>query len=125
MKRMLFGLAAACALALGGCASGGAKDPANTTANIDAAYSVVKITAALYVALPDCGPGASKVCADAAIKAQIDKALAVADVAVAEARRQILAAPDQSTVATWTSRALSAVAVLAAALKTYGVERTG
>lgn len=122
MKKLLSAVAAVCLLALGACAGG--SDGKSQATNIDAAYSVVRIGAALYVAMPECGSDrATTMCSDPAVKAQIAKALAVADAAITEAKREVAASgADRTAVETWTSRAMSAIAVLSVALQTYGVK---
>jgi hypothetical protein len=90
---------------------------------ITTGYTTLKAAATLYTALPPCTDGvATRVCSNPAISREIVKALAVADVAVAEAKAQILAATDQSSVEKWSAYALAAVDVLAKALATYGVK---
>jgi hypothetical protein len=125
MKRLFIAAAAVCALLLGGCATApeGSIDRQKSAATVEASYALVKITAGLYVALPRCGTErATSVCSDPAIAVQIGKALEVADVAVTEAVKNILTAPNDGEVTQWRARALSAVAVLAVALQTYGVK---
>lgn len=125
MKSRMTALVAAMALALGlaGCAGTSTTDRQATADRIAVGYATLKSAVVLYSALPACSDAkAAGLCADPAIVAQVTKALAVADVAVAEAKAQILAATDQSAVDKWSSYATSAIDVLAAALKTYGVK---
>lgn len=111
------------ALALAGCGGGTPSDRQATVNAITTGYTTLKAAATLYTALPPCtDASASRVCSNPEIAREVVKALAVADVAVAEAKAQILAATDQSTVEKWSSYALAAVDVLAKALATYGVK---
>lgn len=118
--------AIALALTLAGCATPRTESERQATVNaITASYTVAKATAVLYSALPPCtDASANTACSNSAVVREITKALVVADVAVAEAKAQILASSDQSTAEKWAGYALAAIDVLARALATYGV-RTG
>ncbi len=116
---------AAISLALAGCA-GAPKTESERQSTVNAitvSYSTLKAAVVLYTALPACGDdSAGKICSNPAIAREIIKALGVADVAVAEAKAQIMASSDQSTVEKWSAYALAAIDVLAKALATYGVK---
>lgn len=106
-------------LPLGACTTDGAKvdlsTPQAKVDAIDAAYTPVRLVAAL------CGSGA--ICSDPNVAANVRLAIPVADAAVAEAKKQILASDgSQSAVAQWSGYAISAVNVLSQALAAYGVK---
>lgn len=85
---------------------------------ITLAYMPVRTLAGL------CAAGL-KPCEDPNISANVAKAIPLADAAVDEAIKQINANPDQSSVAKWSSYAMSAIGILTKALQTYSVKKVG
>ncbi|WP_428673737.1 hypothetical protein [Reyranella sp.] len=124
MKTTATAIMAAIALALGLAGCAGTTDERQAIADkITISYAALKSAVVLYSALPPCGDAnATSLCSDPAIVAQVKKALVVADTAVVEAKAQILASTDQSSVEKWSSYATSAVALLAQTLATYGIK---
>lgn len=102
------------ALALAGCA--GAMTPQSVADSLRLGYVPIRALASL------CAAGL-KPCEDINVSSNVDKAIPLADAAVDEAVKNILANPDQNNIAKWSAYANSAIAVLSKALVAYGVKK--
>ncbi len=89
--------------------------PEQKADTITLAYMPIKALATL------CAAGL-KPCEDPNISMNVAKAIPLADAAVNEAVKNIMANPDQSNVAKWSSYAMSAIGILTKALIAYGVK---
>lgn len=119
MRTILTAILAALALALGACASDPGADPKTVAQQrvdqITIGYAAVRSAATL------CTSGV--LCSDPGVILAVQAGLATADIAVAEAKKLIVAnATDSSAVTKYAGYALSAIEVLAKALQSFGIK---
>lgn len=119
MRPTATAILAAISLALSACATDPGADPKaiaqQRVDQITIGYAAVRSAATL------CTSGV--LCSDPAVVAAVRAGLATADIAVAEAQKLILAnATDSGAVTKYVGYAQSAIDVLAAALKSFGVK---
>jgi hypothetical protein len=116
MKSTATAILAAITLACTVTACSGNQKPESTVDTINAVYLPVRTLATL------CAASISKPCQDPNVSANVQKAIPLADAAVAEAIKNILASPDQSNASKWSRYAMSAIDILAKALAVYDVK---
>ncbi len=122
MKKLLIAASLALMLpVLAACAGSSAPQTAQDKVDtLDLSWTLAKATATAYVATCRLQPQAS-ICTPAVVD-QVSKAIEVADVAIVEARRSILAAgSDRSALQKAVAYGLSAIALFQQTLLTYGV----
>lgn len=123
MRKFLMIGALLASAALAACSTTG--DPAlrqqDKAEVLDLGWTLAKASAVTYVATCEAKPAAS-LCTPGVVY-EVKRAIDVAQVAVDEARRQILAAgTDRSALAAGVSYGLSAIAVFQRAILAYGIE---
>lgn len=119
MKAKLVAILAAAALSLGACATPPGADPIliaqQRVDQITVAYAAIR-SAAVF-----CTSGV--VCKDEGVIKAVQAGLVTTDLAVAEAKRLIIAnATDTSAMSKYSAIAMSAMEVLAKALQSFGVK---